>query len=171
MLPALLALAFLVGLSAVYVGFAFAIRFLGVVQIVQSQIAVLATAAFVGAGIFALYSILRPPAHNHACDPKSNRSTVFGMAGVGALSALNFSPCCAPWLIMALTYTNMQGNALYGAVLMVVFSIGHAVPMLVFGRVLHDLTGWLERRSLGTYIAPVNCALLFFLALYYGVQI
>ena len=168
--------AFLVGLLSVYVLFALAVHLIGFAQLVQSQVLGLAAVAFGIAGVVVFvqsYRDSRDHEHAHeecAVERKPQRTGILGAFGIGVLSAVNFSPCCTPWLLMALTYTSMQGNALYGAALMVVFGLGHAVPMLAYGHVAGRLATLFSRVGATSVLPLLNSAFLFCLAIYYGVQ-
>lgn len=167
---------FLLGLFAVYVTFAF------VADVVFAVLAEFQTFILLGLGIaFAVAGVVTlvrwHPDHHHdhvLCEGSQTHApsgaTLASVAAIGAASALNISPCCAPWLIMAVTLTSSQHNPVYGAALLLVFSIGHAASLLIYGRLAHDLGSIAKRLRLETWVPALNCALLFLVAIYYVVQ-
>lgn len=160
---------FLIGLTSVYVAFAFALQLLAWTQIAQRQLLAAAAIGFGIAGIVAAWRAISPETHEHSHE-RSRRGLVAAL-GLGALSACNLSPCCMPWLIMALSLTSLHGHSWYGAALMIPFSIGHALPLFAYGR-LGGLFGDTARRfGLSQIIAIGGAAFLLLLCGYYAVQV
>jgi cytochrome c-type biogenesis protein len=162
---------FLAGIVAVYILFAFALHAIGVAQILQSEILVLAASAFLIAAVVTFVLAYRADDgcdHRHVERPARSALAAFC---AGTISALNVSPCCTPWLIMALTYSSAQGNAVYGAALMTVFAIGHGLPLLAYGGIARRAAALIEGWGLRRAMPLANTALLLFLSIYYAVQI
>jgi len=59
---------------------------------------------------------------------KSSGATVYGLAVGGGAAAC--SVCCNPVLPVALAVTTLQGQTLWGAAILTVFSIGYSLPMV-----------------------------------------
>lgn len=59
---------------------------------------------------------------------KSCGATIYGLAVGGGAAAC--SVCCNPILPVALAVTTLQGQALWGAAILTVFSIGYSLPMV-----------------------------------------
>lgn len=57
----------------------------------------------------------------------SSGATIYGLAVGGGAAAC--SVCCNPILPVALTVTTLQGNTVWGAAILTVFSIGYSLPI------------------------------------------
>jgi cytochrome c-type biogenesis protein len=81
---------------------------------------------------------------------KSSGATIYGLAVGGGTAAC--SVCCNPVLPVALTVTTLQGETLWGAAILTVFSIGYSLPMvsvlLGMGLGFRRLTSVVQRISL-----------------------
>lgn len=79
---------------------------------------------------------------------QSSGATVYGLAVGGGAAACSVL-CCSPILLMALTVTALQGQTLWGAAMLGVFSIGYSFPMagalLGMGLGFDGLTNVLEK--------------------------
>jgi cytochrome c-type biogenesis protein len=64
----------------------------------------------------------------NAWQMRSSGATVYGLAVGGGAAAC--SVCCNPILPVVLAVTTLQGHALWGAVILTVFSIGYSLPMV-----------------------------------------
>lgn len=162
---------FLAGLTAVYVAFAFTIRLVVLVQAYQSVLLVGAAAAFVVAAVLVFLAAYREDReHLHSCANGPQPHGLLGVLGVGALSALNFSPCCAPWLMMTLTYTTLQGHIWLGAAIMVPFALGHALPLFAYGELAQRLFTLFESGAARRAVPLANTSMLLFMAAFCAVQ-
>ena len=87
---------------------------------------------------------------------------------VGAASALVISPCCTPLVIAILGYTTDLARPTYGAVLLALFALGHAIPMALLGLGFSRVGGVLNALSFRQPVAIATSILMIVLGLYYG---
>jgi cytochrome c biogenesis protein CcdA len=162
---------FLAGIVTIYVLLAFSVSALGALVVSQNAIDAAAATLFATCGLVLLWRQLRPTRdHDHKATPR-RAATYAGMYGIGLLSGLNLNPCCAPWLFMALAITAHQRNLAFAATLMVAFGIGHGIPLLLYGTAANRLQGVLDSHATRTLLPLASVALMFWLAIYYGVQV
>ena len=151
MVPALL---FVLGFSLVFVGLGASASLLGSVLMqyrgVLEKVAGVAVFAF---GLLMLGIIKVPWLYGEArLDMARSRSFGRGAAVVmGMAFAAGWTPCVGPILGTILGFAGSTGSVAYGALLLLTYSAGLAVPFLVvallFGRV-RPLLAWLSRHSL-----------------------
>ena len=89
------------------------------------------------------------------CRRRSSGATLYGLAVGGGAAAC--STLCNPVLPLALAVTTVQGHILWGAALLVVFSLGYSLPMagvlvglgLGFGRLIliQKISPWINKIS------------------------
>ena len=98
---------------------------------------------------------------------QTSGATVYGLA-VGGGAATCSVLCCSPILLMALTVTALQGQTLWGAAILAVFSIGYSLPMVGalvgLGLGLEGLTSVLQKS--GPIIKKIAGILLIVLGFY-----
>lgn len=170
MVPALL---FVLGFSAIFVGLGASASLLGTLlsqyRDILEKVAGLVVVAF---GVLMLGVIRLPWLYGEArVDLAKTRSFGRGAAFVmGMAFAAGWTPCVGPILGTILAIAGSTGSAAQGALLLLTYSAGLAVPFLLvallFGR-LRPLLAWLGRHSLavnraaGTILIVVG-ALIFF---------
>lgn len=71
--------------------------------------------------------------------PLRRRIAVGGAFSVGLAMSLVVGPCGTPLLASVLSYAAYQGQVLYGAVLLFLYGVGVAMPMVVAGSALGTL--------------------------------
>jgi cytochrome c-type biogenesis protein len=64
---------------------------------------------------------------------KNKKRGYFGAFSIGLLAGLFSSPCSTPVLIIILTIIGINGNLLYGIMLLLLYSIGHSVFVIIAG--------------------------------------
>ncbi len=64
---------------------------------------------------------------------QNNRSGILGALVLGAASGLIAAPCTSPVLAILLTYVVTTGNALFGGLMMFLFSLGMGTLLVVVG--------------------------------------
>jgi cytochrome c-type biogenesis protein len=82
---------------------------------------------------------------------QSSGAGIYGLAVGGGAAAC--SVCCNPILPVALAVTTLQGRALWGAVILTVFSIGYSLPMV--GVLIGLGLGFRKLTSVVQKISPV----------------
>lgn len=76
------------------------------------------------------------------------RATGFASAmGAGVLLALVFGPCGTPILASLLSFVAFGGNATYGGLLLFVYGIGIAIPVIVLGSAAASIAARLDARG------------------------
>ncbi len=79
---------------------------------------------------------------------KQGSGSLFGVAAMGALSAVIVGPCVAPPLAAALLYLSHEGSPLTGGVALFALGLGMGLPLLVLGasagRLLPRAGAWME---------------------------
>jgi cytochrome c biogenesis protein CcdA len=66
-------------------------------------------------------------------DARYGESSLVGVFLLGVASACMISPCCAPFLGLTITVTASAHDPLFGASILSVFALGHAVPLVLYG--------------------------------------
>lgn len=82
---------------------------------------------------------------------RSSGATIYGLAVGGGSAAC--SVCCNPVLPVALAVTTLQGQTLWGAAILAVFSIGYSLPMV--GVLIGMGLGFRRLTSVVQRISPV----------------
>jgi thiol:disulfide interchange protein DsbD len=86
--------------------------------------------------MFGLYELQLPMALRARLGAASDRQrggSLFGVAAMGALSALIVGPCVAPPLAAAVLYIGQQHDPLLGGAALFLLALGMGVPLLAFG--------------------------------------
>ncbi|MGH8493366.1 MAG: protein-disulfide reductase DsbD [Moraxellaceae bacterium] len=139
----LLALAYVVGVGAVYAAMGFVVGFFGQ-QInlpgLFQHPAVLVVFALLffalALSLFGLYELRLPAALQSRFDEMSRRQQGGVMLGsflIGVFSALVVSPCVSAPLFGVLLHISATGDALFGALSLFLMALGMGVPLLVLG--------------------------------------
>lgn len=79
-----------------------------------------------------LFGVISHTEKNHCHKPVLKRSFL-GAFFLGILGGIFDSPCSTPALAVILTYTSSQGNILLGAILMIIYSLGHCILIVIAG--------------------------------------
>lgn len=87
---------------------------------------------------------------------------------LGASFALVVSPCCAPLVVGILAYTSASGDALYAAMLLACFALGHALPIIAVAFGAHGTTSIFRRYAVRQASNVVSASLMLGLAAYYA---
>ena len=163
-------LAFVAGLVLAYASFGFAVSFFGGLRTSASLVYAIVAA---GMGIAGLIGIWR--ADYHACHDAEVTGSPKSLGGIfllGASFAFVISPCCTPLVATILAYTTAVGRPpLYGATLLALFALGHAMPLVACGGLSAKVSALLRRVALAQATAIVSGALMIALAGYYALLI
>lgn len=103
------------------------------------------------------------------CGYKTNKKGVWGAISLGVVGAFFASPCSTPVLVAILAVVSTGQNLIMGALMLLLYSIGHSVLLLVAG----TSVGWVQEISHSEKFAKASKiiklimgCLLFALALY-----
>jgi thiol:disulfide interchange protein DsbD len=131
----LLSLAYVSGMASVYAGLgmfaALTGSFFGAVSTNPLTYFVVGNLLILlGLNLLDVFQLPRIPTLNL---PGGERKGVLGAFLVGAASGLVASPCTSPVLMGLLAYAGSQQNAVFGAALLFVFSLGMGILLVVVG--------------------------------------
>jgi len=84
----------------------------------------------------------------------------------GLIFSLAIAPCATPILLGILTLVAMQGDLLYGGVLMFVYGFGAGLPLLFIGHGFSRLQKKLTARHYQNWLRPISGLLLIGVAVY-----
>ncbi|UCE18923.1 MAG: sulfite exporter TauE/SafE family protein [Gemmatimonadota bacterium] len=79
---------------------------------------------------------------------RPKRGGIIGAFFLGLLFGVVSTPCAAPILVVLLAFIAAKGNVMYGALLLLVYALGHCVLILVAGTSVGLAKGLLEARGL-----------------------
>ena len=79
---------------------------------------------------------------------RPKRGGIIGAFLLGLLFGVVSTPCAAPILVILLTFIAAKGNIFYGALLLLVYALGHCVLILVAGTSVGLAKGLLESKGL-----------------------
>ena len=79
---------------------------------------------------------------------RPRRGGIFGAFLLGLLFGVVSTPCAAPILVVLLAFIAAKGNIVYGALLLLVYALGHCVLILVAGTSVGLAKGLLESKGL-----------------------
>jgi thiol:disulfide interchange protein DsbD len=108
--------------------------------------------------LFGVYELRPPAAVSHrlaTVSGRTNGTSLFGAAGMGALAALIVSPCIAAPIAGALIAIGQAGVPVRGGIALAALALGMGAPLLVYGtvagRLLPQAGAWMVviRRLLG----------------------
>jgi len=126
--PRLLSAVFLGAMFATYAALGLAGSLISHLLALSTWIYIAVAITAVGGGVWSVVSAGWCADDRVAPDqPGSIGAAFFSGAGF----ALMISPCCTPFVAAAIAYTTLVGQPLTGAGLLVVFGVGHAVPIYV----------------------------------------
>lgn len=83
---------------------------------------------------------------------KHKKKGYFGAALAGMLGGLFSSPCATPVLVVLLAMVAKQGSLIWGIVLLLIYSIGHSVLVLIAG----TSVGFVKRLSASDKYGKIN---------------
>jgi len=132
------ALAFVVGLSAVFVALGFSAGFVSSALFAfGTPLRVLAGSVLILMGLFTLRLLPLPFLQREARLHLSRKpSGYLGSALVGVAFAAGWTPCIGPILASILALAGTRGSALQGGALLGVYALGFAVPFLLAAQAL-----------------------------------
>lgn len=154
----LLALAYVLGVAAVYALIGFVAGFFGQ-QInlpgwfQQTPVLIVFALLFfaLALSLFGLFELRLPAAISNHFDRLGRRQRGGALLGsflIGVFSALVVSPCVSAPLVGVLLHVSTTGNAAYGALALFVMALGMGVPLLVLGategRLLPKAGAWMS---------------------------
>jgi len=84
----------------------------------------------------------------------------------GLLFSLAVAPCTTPILLGVLSLVAMQGDLIYGAVLMFIYGLGAGLPLLLIGMGISQGQKWFVATKQQRYLRQVSGALLIGVSLY-----
>lgn len=68
-----------------------------------------------------------------SCKKRKLNKGILGAFFLGILGGLFSSPCCTPVLAGIVTFASIQGNILYGAIMLFFYSLGHSILIILAG--------------------------------------
>jgi len=84
----------------------------------------------------------------------------------GLLFSLAIAPCATPILLGILTLVAMQGDLIYGGVLMFIYGLGAGLPLLLIGHGFNRMQKWLVAPKHQKWLQNVSGLLLIGVSLY-----
>ncbi|HEV2262066.1 MAG TPA: cytochrome c biogenesis protein CcdA [Candidatus Rubrimentiphilum sp.] len=157
-------LAYLLGLCAMYATWGFAASML-------CRAVAFSTWTYAGLGVgltvAGLLGLMRPD----RCRPKTATAPPRQLGGIfllGASMALTVSPCCAPIILGAATLAS-QSSVLWACAVLVVFALGHALPVVAAAAGGATVSGVLSNETARRAIQRITASLSFALGAYYAV--
>lgn len=107
--------------------------------------------------------------YNNSCKRPRLKKSFFGAFILGILGGFFDSPCSTPILIVILTFISQSNNILYGIILMIAYSIGHSVVIILAGSssdLIQKLSNSTKYLRLGKILRYIFAVLSFILSLY-----
>lgn len=101
--------------------------------------------------------------HTIADEKLKHKVTAFG---AGLLFSLAIAPCATPILLGILTIVAMQGDLVYGGVLMFVYGLGAGLPLLLIGHSFNRTQKWFIAPKHQRWLQRVSGLLLIGISLY-----
>ncbi|MGH9533457.1 MAG: cytochrome c biogenesis CcdA family protein [Terriglobales bacterium] len=95
-----------------------------------------------------------------------SRVNVAASFGCGFALSLVIAPCGTPVLASVLSYAALKGNIYFGALLLFVYGLGTAIPVLVAASLSSRFARWLDLRGYQGWVDRTTGALLLGLAFY-----
>lgn len=167
--PKIVLVAFLAGLIAAYGSFGLAASLLAGARLYSSTI-YLIVAIGLSLGGLATIAHAAPGARGEE-DAGATEQTLGGVFLLGASFAFVISPCCTPLVAVILAYTSFVGLPLYGASLLSLFALGHALPIVLYGIVSVRVSRALRRFCLSQAVGVISGALMIGLGGYYALLV
>ena len=164
--------AYVLGMAFVYTGLGalmglFGARFNVQAALQQPWLLMIFAALFVALAMamFGFYELRLPASWQSRIDQLARRQSggLFGVAVVGALSALIVSPCISAPLAGALVYISTYQDAALGGAALFSLALGMGVPLLLFGMGAGTLVpragAWMEQVKIGAGITLLGLAI------------
>ena len=107
--------------------------------------------------------------YNNSCKRPRLKKSFFGAFILGILGGFFDSPCSTPILIVILTFISQNNNILYGIILMIAYSIGHSIVIILAGSssdLIQKLSNSTKYLRLGKILRYIFAVLSFILSLY-----
>ena len=101
--------------------------------------------------------------HSIADEKLKHKASAFS---TGLLFSLAIAPCATPILLGILTLVAMQGNLLYGGVLMFIYGLGAGMPLLLIGHGFNHLQKLLTAPKRQKWLQRISGLLLIGVSLY-----
>lgn len=164
-------MAFVAGLTGAYLALGFAAGLLGAVASVSNCLYAVLAAALIGAGCVALVRA-EPRSASHDCAAAGHDHPPRSIGGaflLGAAGAFILSPCCTPFVGAIAATSTAVGKPLTGALLLLSFALGHALPLVGAGSLGPLFEKFVPRAFPAQAPAIVSAVLTIALGLYYGV--
>lgn len=161
---AVTALAYLFGLCAMYATWGFAASMLWRAVAFSTWTYAALGVGLTGAGLLGL---MRPD----RCRPKIAEAPPRQLSGIfllGASMALTGSPCCTPIILGAANLAS-QSSMLWASAVLVVFALGHALPVLAAAVGGATVSGVLSNETARRAVRRITASLSLALGAYYAV--
>jgi len=101
--------------------------------------------------------------HTMADQPLKHKFAAFS---AGVLFSLAVAPCTTPILLGILTLVAMQGDLVYGGVLMFIYGLGAGLPLLLIGHGFNRMQQWFVAPKLQKRLQTVSGLLLIGVSVY-----
>ncbi|HXP92446.1 MAG TPA: cytochrome c biogenesis protein CcdA [Candidatus Binatia bacterium] len=168
--PKIILVTFVAGLVAAYASFGIAASLLGAARVFSSVIYAAVAAGLLAGGLTTIVQAGHESDGARRARDRAERS-LGGVFLLGASFAFVTSPCCTPIVAMILAYTSMVGFGFYGAALLAIFALGHALPLIAYGTMSGRVADSLRRFALRQAVSVTSGALMIGLAGYYGLLV
>ena len=155
--------AFVAGLVVAYASFGLFASMLGEVSALSRWIYLCIAAGLAAGGVTTLM-------RQRSCAHSASDSTIVAPGAaflLGGSFAFVISPCCTPLVVAILAYCTQMHNAAYGAGLLAVFALGHAVPVVALAGGTSVVVSALRRFNLDEAMRVVGGSLMLALCGYY----
>lgn len=116
-----------------------------------------------------LFGVFKIKNKENICKRPKLKRGILGAFFLGILGGIFDSPCSTPALLAILAFASSQGNIIIGALLMIVYSLGHCVIMIIAGTsvdMINKIAGSAKYKKIGNILKIVFGILILFLALY-----
>jgi thiol:disulfide interchange protein DsbD len=154
-----LSLAYVTGLSLTYAGLGFFAALTGSFfgSIATNPLTLLLVGLFISMMALGMLEVVSVPVPGFMSGGSASAgSGLFGAFTLGLVSGFVAGPCTAPALAVLLTYVVREGNPVFGAVLLFVFSFGMGSLLIVLGS-FSGLAGRLPKS--GAWMTKIKTAL------------
>ncbi len=161
---------FLIGLLIAYVLYGLFGYLAKNVNLISTNIFYLAGVIAVLMGLhFAEIIKMRLPLSSTKLLKARNIYSKYQGTGGGLIMGFSFGlmlcPCCLPGLLFIISFTFIQGNFIYGLLLLFVYVIGHGLPLLGIGTFSGAITGLKSVQKYSVYVNLIVGILIFIIGL------